>query len=185
MYEQRRYEYVHAGARKTVQELDRGAGAGGGAAAITLGQRAGARAEHFDVVAQPAQERVEEGQRVDEVVDVRQTDGEGGDRRSSELLGEQPEQQVGALAIGVGSVLRQLLSGGGDVVVLGALSTADDLAALAEDVDLGELESAGVETVTVLALELAAVGYACAENAREVDGPGPSVFVAGKRPGGE
>src|SRR5450756_2380678 len=70
MHEERRHEHVHAGARETVQELDRGAGAGGGAAPVTLGQGAGPRTKHVDVIPQPAHERVEEGQSVDEVVDA-------------------------------------------------------------------------------------------------------------------
>ena len=97
------------------------------------------------------------------------------------LLVQERAQQLVALAVRVGRVLGQLLAGGGDGVVLGALAAADDLLHGAADVDLGELEVAAVEAVAVAALELAPAGDAGVEHAREVDGRGRPCAASDRR----
>ncbi len=153
---------------------------------VALGERVATRAQHLHPVAQPPQERVEERERVDEVVRVGQTDDESGGAglgarragvhacvagrsRSGALLLQQGRQQRFSLAVRVGGIPGQLVSGRRDVVVLGALPAAHDLGGGPSQVDLGELQMAAVEAVAVSALELAAAGDARLEHAGEVE----------------
>ena len=78
VHEDRREEHVDVRAGEPVQQLDRGAGSGSGAAPVALRQRVAARTEHLHAMPQSPEQRVEERQRVDQIVRVRQADGEAG-----------------------------------------------------------------------------------------------------------
>ncbi len=171
VHEERRHEHVHSGAGETVQQLDRRAGARRGAAPVAVGQRVRTGAQHAHVVTQTAQQRVEERQRVDEVVRVRKTEHEAGwaAARSVSSSRRRPQQLV-TLAVRVGRLARQLVAGRRDVVVLRALAAAHDLAPLAEHVDLRHLQVAGVAAVAVAALELPAARDRGLEQTAQVDG---------------
>ena len=189
MHEQRRDEHVDVGAGQAVQHLDGGAGAGGGATAVALGQRARTRAQHLDLVAEPAKERMEERQRVDDVVRVGQAETRAGvaggavrRRPVPQRLLQQGLDQLVALAIRAGRILGQLVAASRRVVVLGALPAAHDLRALAVQVDLRELQPAHVVAVTVFALELPAPGHPRRQDPSHVEWPrGGRTAPAGDR----
>ncbi len=178
VHEDRREEDVDVRDGKPVQQLDRRTSAGSGAAPVAVGERVAARPQHLDTVAQPAQQGVEERQRVDQVVGVGQADQRRGGgavraaglRPAPRLVVQQRPQQGVALPVRVGRVLGELVAGGGHGVVLGTLATAHDLLYGAVDVDLRQFQVAAVQAVAVAALELAAPGDARLEHAIQVDG---------------
>ncbi len=78
VHEDRREEDVHVGRGQPVQQFDGRAGAWGGAAPVALGERVPARPEDLHAVAQAPHQRVEERQRVDQVVRVGQAEQRAG-----------------------------------------------------------------------------------------------------------
>ena len=111
-----------------------------------------------------ARKAAKNGQRVDQVVRLRQADAAAGQRAGRRIglrrLTEQPGEELVALAVRVGRILGQLGAHLGALVVLGAVAAADHPAALAGDLDDRGLEPAEVGALPVAAAAALALDHA-------------------------